>query len=75
MVEIHGHKINFNDKQIKQKLQKVLIAELKCLLLRKEEEIAWEEEYKRGIICLCGDPFASINWETLSVGSFFIWGD
>ncbi len=74
MVEIHGHKINFNDKQIKQKLQKVLIAELKCLLLRKEEEIALKEDLKRGIITLSGDAFVSIDWETLCVG-YIIWGD
>lgn len=75
MVEIHGHKINFNDKQIKQKLQKVLIAELKCLLLRKKEEIAWEEDFKRGIITFCGDIKAIINWETLEVFYIGIWGD
>ena len=68
MVEIYGHKINFADKQIKQKLQKVLIAELKVLLARKEDEIAWQEDYKRGIITLYGDIFIDIDWETLSVG-------
>lgn len=68
MVEIHGHKINFADKQKKQKLQKVLIAELKVLLARKEDEIAWQEDYKRGIITLYGDIFIGIDWETLSVG-------
>jgi len=68
MVEIHGHKINFADKQIKQKLQKVLIAEIKVLLARKEDKIALQEDYKRGIVSLYGDIFISINWETLSVG-------
>ena len=68
MVEIHGHKINLADKQIKQKLQKVLIAEIKVLLARKEDEIALQEDYKRGIVSLYGDIFISINWETLSVG-------
>lgn len=68
MVEIHGHKINFADKQIKQKLQKVLIAEIKVLLARKEDKIACQEDYKRGIVSLYGDIFISINWETLSVG-------
>ena len=68
MVEIHGHKINFADKQIKQKLQKVLIAELRVLLARKEDEIFWKEEYKRGVVTLIGDIFIGIDWKTLSVG-------
>ena len=68
MIEIHGHKINFNDKQIKQKLQKVLIAEIEVLLARKEDEIAWQENYKRGLLTLYGDIFIGIDWKTLSVG-------
>jgi len=68
MVEIHGHKINFNDKEIKQKLQKVLIAELDVLRIRKEQYEYLEEERKRGIYIFCGDITVDIDWETLSVG-------
>lgn len=72
MVEIYGHKINFDDKQIKQKLQKVLIAEIKGLLAQREHEQFLEEERKRGIYALCGDIKVDIDWKTLTVGYFLI---
>ncbi len=75
MVEIYGHKINFADKQIKQKLQKVFIAEIKGLLAQRELQQCLAEERKRGIYTLCGDPKVDINWETLTVGYFLLLGD
>ena len=55
-----------------QKLQKVLIAEIKGLLAQREHEEFLEEERKRGIYVLCGDIKVDIDWKTLTVGYFLI---
>ena len=64
MVEINGYKFNLTKKQAKQKLQTMLIQELRIILINKviAEEIKETDE-----LMLCGSAMIEIDWKNLKV--------
>lgn len=64
MVEINGYKFNLTKKQTKQKLQTMLIQELRIILTNK---VIAEEIKEMDELMLCGFAMIEIDWKNLKV--------
>ena len=64
MVEINGYKFNLTKKQAKQKLQTMLIQELRIILTNK---VIAEEIKEMDELMLCGSAMIEIDWKKLKV--------
>ena len=64
MVEINGYKFNLTKKQAKQKLQTMLIQELRIILINK---VIAEEIKEMDELMLCGFAMIEIDWQKLKV--------